>query len=175
MFDDVFMVYLHCSILYTTFYFKDYILSIRERLKNDLNVFMKNRDELKVTSLRHMIGAVQNQEKSGKSEVVFTDEQIVGLISKEVKKRRDTAEEFMRVGAVERAERENAEAVFLSEYVPEQPSEEDVVAAVNSVLSGFDAPTMKDMGSVMRQVGDMFAGVPLDNKFVSGLVRSRLG
>lgn len=149
-------------------------MSIRDVLKNDLNANFKARNELETTTLRMIIGNVQTLEKSGKTEVFFSDEQIVNLISKEIKKRRDTADEFTRVGAGDRAERETAEADFLSRYVPEQPEEADIIAAINSVVSGFDAPTMKDMGSIMKQVGDVFSGVPLDNKFVSEQVRSRL-
>lgn len=149
-------------------------MSIRDVLKNDLNANFKARNELETTTLRMVIGTVQTLEKSGKTEVVFSDEQIVVLIGKEIKKRRDTAEEFIRVGAADRAERETAEADFLTQYMPEQPDEAEVVNVINSVLSGFDAPTMKDMGSIMKQVSENFEGVPLDNKFVSEQVRSRL-
>lgn len=148
---------------------------VRERLKSDLARHFKARDELETMTLRNVLGAVQTLEKSGKTEIVFSDEQIIVLIGKEIKKRRDTAVEFVRVGAAERAVRESAEADFLAQYMPEQPDEAEVVNVIDSVISGFDAPTMKDMGSIMKQVSEEFAGVPLDNRFVSEAVRARLG
>lgn len=147
---------------------------VRERLKSDLARHFKARDELETMTLRNVLGAVQTLEKSGKTEIVFSDEQIIVLIGKEIKKRRDTADEFVRVGAGERAVRETAEADFLAQYMPEQPDEADVLAAVDSVISGFVSPTVKDMGSIMKAVGECFPGVPLDNRFVSGAVRARL-
>lgn len=149
-------------------------MNIREQLKKDLNESLKLKNELAVSSIRMVIGTIQTQEKSGKTAVEFTDSQIIDLIGKEVKKRFDTAEEYKRVGAVDRAKRELDEAHFLQTYLPELPSETHMVSTIDSIFSQYDSPTMRDMGSIMKNVREAYEGVPIDNKFVSDEVKKRL-
>ena len=90
---------------------------LRARLQEDLTYHFKNRDELETSTLRSLLGTVQTLEKSGKVETVYTGEQILAVIGKEVKKRRDTAAEYTGLGVPERAARETAEADFLAAYL----------------------------------------------------------
>ena len=148
-------------------------MTIKEQLKEDLTVALKAGDKLKVSTLRSVIGAVQTQEKSGKTAVEFTEEQVLNVLAKEAKKRLDTSEEFHVLGYTERAETEKAEAEIIQQYLPEAASSEDVKAVVASVMSAFDAPTQQDMGTIMKQAKEQL-GASVDGKMLSDVVRSML-
>lgn len=147
---------------------------LRARLQEDLTYHFKNRDELETSTLRSLLGTVQTLEKSGKVETVYTGEQILAVIGKEVKKRRDTAAEYTGLGVPERAARETAEADFLAAYLPAAPTEAEIIALVESVVGELDGPSIKDMGAVMKSVNQALAGAPVDGKFVAEQVRARL-
>lgn len=159
--------------------------TLKEQLRADLGVNLKARNELETTTLRNTLGAVQSAEKSGKVEVHFDDEQVLALIAKEVKKRRETASEYRELaqrGALttERREhltrqaiREEAEAEVLTKYLPAQLDAETLDSIVNSVIASTGASTIKDMGRVMKEVTAAVKG-QADGKAVSQLVRVKL-
>lgn len=149
-------------------------MNIKEQLKHDLTEALKSQDKLKVSTLRSVIGAVQNQEKSGKTAVEFNDEQIIQVLSKEAKKRLDTSEEYKRLGYPERAETEKSEAEIIQAYLPKQASMEQIQETVNNIISQFEtSPTQKDMGSIMKQAKEEL-GSTVDGKTLSDVVRSLL-
>lgn len=141
---------------------------LKDVLQKDLVTALKGRDELRVSSLRSVIGAVQSEEKGGKTAVVFTDQQVEGVIKRLVKQRKESAEIYENAGAADRAARELAEAEVLEKYLPEQLGEDAVAAIVSEVVAGNpDAP----FGVVMKLVMGRTAG-KADGKLVSTLVRN---
>lgn len=150
--------------------------TIKEQLQADLTTNLKARNELETTTLRNLLGAIQTQEKSGKTSVEFTDEKVLTLIGQEVKKRRDTAVVYEEAGKVDRAARELAEVEVLAKYLPAQLTEEEIEAIVNTEIAEFSKlaePTMKNFGLVMKAVTLQTKG-KADGKVVSALVKSKL-
>jgi uncharacterized protein len=148
--------------------------TLKQTLQADLTTNLKARNELEITTLRSVIGAIQTQEKSGKTAVEFDDAQVLAFIAKEVKKRRDTAAIWTEAAQTERATRETAEADLLATYLPTQLTTEEVEAVITRVLAGFEAPTMRDFGQIMKTVTAETQGTA-DGKFVSEFVRKALG
>lgn len=147
--------------------------TLKDTLKADLTVNLKARNELETTTLRSVLGAIQTQEKAGKTAVEFDDAQVEAVLAKELKKRRETAAEYARVNVPDRAARETAEADFIATYLPEGLSEDEVKAIVADTVAGFDAPTMRDFGAIMKQVVAQVKG-RADGKLVSELVKAQL-
>ena len=142
--------------------------TLKERLRADLTVHLKARHELEITTLRNILGEVQSQEKSGKTAIEFDDAKVLDLIAKETKKRRDSANIYAEAGSPERAERETAEADFLTAYLPTQLTREEITAIVNDVISVYGTG---NFGLVMKNVTLLTKG-RADGKLVSEIVRS---
>lgn len=147
--------------------------TLKEQLQTDLMVNLKARNELQTTVLRSVIGAIQTAEKSGKAAVVFDDAQVEALLTKEFKKRKDTSAEWTKVGVVDRAERENAEAEVLAKYIPAPLTSAELEVIVNTALAGVEAPSMKDFGKIMKEV-TAATGSRADGKVISELVRAKI-
>lgn len=146
---------------------------LREQLAADMKTAMRSQDKFTLGVLRSVLGEVQTAEKSGKSAQVFTDEQVAAVLRKEVKKRTDTAKIYSDAGHAERAETELNEAKVLSAYLPAELDEDAVVALIDAEVAKLDAPSMRDMGKVMKAVNAEIAG-RFDGKRTSELVRARL-
>lgn len=147
-------------------------MNIKEKLKLDLTDALKNHEKLKVSTLRSVIGAIQTQEKSGKTAEDFNDEQVLQVLSKEAKKRLDTSEEYAKLGHMDRAETERNEATIIQAYLPEQTTLEEIKVAVQLIVDSMqEPPTQKDMGLLMKQAKEKF-GSTADGKTLSDVVRS---
>lgn len=129
-------------------------MTLKTRLKQDFMENYKARNQNAVMVLRSVNAAIATEEKSGKTAVEFSDDQVEKLIAREVKKRRATADEFAKVGETERSEKETWEAEFLAQYLPEQLSEDEIRGIVQEVLDelGPDAQQGMIMKNVMSQV-----------------------
>lgn len=147
--------------------------TLKDTLKADLTVNLKARNELETTTLRSVLGAIQTQEKAGKTAVEFDDAQVEAVLAKELKKRRETAAEYARVNVPDRAARETAEADFIATYLPKGLTEDEVKAIVAETVADFDAPSMRDFGAIMKQVVAQVKG-RADGKLVSELVKAQL-
>lgn len=154
---------------------------IIETLKSDLITAMKTasktedvavqkEQEAKKTVLRALIGAVQTAEKSGKTSVEFSDEQVLTLLGSEAKKRRETAGIYADAAEPERAAVELAEVEIISAYLPSQLTEKEVRTIVHEVVSEMDAPVF---GLVMKNVTARTKG-RADGKVVSAIVKEAL-
>ncbi|MDD4901228.1 MAG: GatB/YqeY domain-containing protein [Patescibacteria group bacterium] len=125
-------------------------MNLLEKINQDLKQAMKSKDTLTVSTLRMLIAAARNKEISlrqdGKAEL--SDEQIVEVISSEIKKRRDSVEAYVQGGRQELADKESAEIKILEKYLPAQLSDEELAKAIESVV----AAGAKDFGKVMGQV-----------------------
>ena len=151
-------------------------MSLKERLRADLTTAMKARDELRASTLRMVLSAVTNAEVAGKSAKVLSDDEVVGVLTTEAKKRREAATAFADGGRAESAERERAEAAVIADYLPEQLTEAEVAEIVTAAVAstGAAAEGMKAMGKVMGVVTPQVKG-RADGGAVAAEVRRQLG
>jgi uncharacterized protein YqeY len=145
-----------------------------DQVKNDLIEAQKERDELRVSTLRLLLTAAKNF-AIAKESVNYqpTDDEIISVIQKEVKQRREAIEQFLAGGREELAIKEDKEIAFLEGYLPEQLSEEEVRKIVDDIISKEGASSMTDMGKVM---GILYADLKgkADMTLVSKFVREKL-
>ena len=150
-----------------------FVMTIKDVLKADLTAALKSRDTFATMTLRTVLGAIQTQEKAGKTAVEFSDEQVLNVIAKEAKKRNETAEEYTRLGQNDRAEKELAEAVLLAKYLPEQLSNEEVSMIVDVIMKDFPNASQRDMGAIMKLVNEQVSG-RAEGRLVAELVKANL-
>ncbi|WP_431709440.1 GatB/YqeY domain-containing protein [Glutamicibacter uratoxydans] len=151
-------------------------MSLKERLHDDSIVHLKAGNELEKTTLRNILSAIGTKEKSGKNPTAMTDQEVETLLRKEVANREETAKIATAEGLSERAERELAEAEFISTYLPKALSRDEAQGIVDRIMAELAADhelTMKDMGKAMRLIGAEIAG-RFDGKAVSDMVRAKL-
>jgi uncharacterized protein YqeY len=131
---------------------------LKNRLRADLATSMKARDQLRTRTLRMALTSVTNEEVSGPEARELTDDEVVKVLTKEAKKRRDAAEAFEAAGRADRAAAERAEGEVLASYLPAQISDEDLVAIVTLAIDQTGATGMSAMGQVMKAVQPQVAG-----------------
>lgn len=151
--------------------------ALKQRLRDELTAAMRARDELRTSTLRMALTAVTNEEVSGKTSRKLTDEEVVTVLGREAKKRREAAEAFSEAGRPELAAREEAEGEVLADYLPEQLADEELTAIVADAVSkaiadGAEGP--RAMGSVMKLVQPKVSG-RADGGRVAAEVRKQLG
>ena len=146
---------------------------LKERLKSDLNTSMKARDEVTTATLRMALTAVTNEEVAGKAARELSDDDVLKVLGREAKKRREAAEAFDAAGRAELANRERAEGEVLDRYLPAQLSDGELGELVASAITEAGATSPRDMGAVMKIVQPHVAG-RADGKRVSDEVRRRL-
>ena len=135
--------------------------TLKEKLKADLDAAIRGRDELRSSTLRLTITAITMEEVAGKSKRELSDDEVLKVIAKEAKKRREAAEAFAQGGRAESAERERAEGVLLDAYLPKQLSDEEldgIVAAAVAEAKAAGAEGPRAMGAVMKIVSPKVAG-----------------
>jgi uncharacterized protein YqeY len=146
---------------------------LKTRLRADLTTAMKARDELGTATLRMLLTAVTNEEVSGSTAQVLSDEQVTAVISREAKKRREAAEAFTQGNRPEQAQRELDEERVLMAYLPEQLTDEELTSLVTQAITEAGATEPRQMGIVMKAVQPAIAG-RADGKRVSDEVRRQL-
>lgn len=146
---------------------------LKDRLKTDLTTAMKARDELTTATLRMTLAAVTTEEVAGKQARELSDEEVLGVIRREGKKRRESAEAFDAAGRTELAERERAETTVLDRYLPAQLSDDELTEIVRTAVADTGASGPQAMGQVMKAVQPRIAG-RADGKRVSDEVRRQL-
>ncbi|MCX5391596.1 GatB/YqeY domain-containing protein [Streptomyces sp. NPDC006482] len=135
--------------------------TLKEKLKADLDAAIRGRDELRSSTLRLTITAITMEEVAGKSKRELSDDEVLKVIAKEAKKRREAADAFAQGGRTESAERERAEGVLLDAYLPKQLSDEEldgIVAAAVEEAKAAGAEGPRAMGAVMKIVNPKVAG-----------------
>lgn len=149
---------------------------LKARMQSDLTEAIRNRDELTAATLRMALTAVRSEEVSGTTARELTDDEVVTVLGREVKKRREAATAFADGGRAERAERERAELGVLQTYLPAQLSDEELAAIVAEAVAAVAAEGgsgMAAMGRVMKSVQPKVAGLAEGGR-VAALVRSAL-
>jgi uncharacterized protein YqeY len=146
---------------------------LKEQLQTDLNVAMKARDEVTVATLRMALTSVTTEEVAGKAARALSDDEVLKVLTREAKKRREAAEAFDAAGRDELAARERAEGAVLDRYLPAQMADEELGDLVAAAIAETGASSPRDMGAVMKVVVAKVAG-RADGKRVSDEVRRRL-
>jgi uncharacterized protein YqeY len=131
---------------------------LKDRLQNDLTTAMKARDELRTATLRMVLTAIKTEEVAGGAARELDDAEVLKVLAREGKKRREAAEAFADGGRTELAERERAEGAIVEEYLPAQLSDEDLTALVATAIAETGATSPQQMGLVMKLVTPQVAG-----------------
>ncbi|MFJ9728338.1 GatB/YqeY domain-containing protein [Streptomyces sp. NPDC101209] len=136
--------------------------TLKSKLQEDLNAAIKERDELRSSTLRLTLTAITKEEVAGKEKRELSDDEVLKVITKEAKKRREAADAFAQGGRTESAEREKAEGELLAAYLPKQLSDEELNTIVADAVaeakaSGAEGP--RAMGAVMKIVNPKVAGL----------------
>lgn len=149
---------------------------LKDRLRADLTTAIKARDDVRSSTLRMVLTAITNAEVAGKESRELTDEDVLGVLTSEGKKRREAAEAFDGAGRVEQAAKERAELEVLTDYLPEQLSTEEISALVNEAIevTGARDDGMRAMGKVMGALQPKVKG-RADGGAVAAEVRRQLG
>jgi len=149
------------------------VSELKERLHADLNVAMKARDELTTATLRMALTAVTNEEVAGKTARQLSDDEVLKVLGREAKKRKEAAEAFDAANRPELSARERAEGQVLDRYLPAQLGDDELAELVAAAVAESGATSPRDMGAVMKIVQPRVAG-RADGKRVSDEVRRRL-
>jgi len=136
----------------------DVTMKLKEKLESDLATAIKARDEVRTRTLRMALTAVRNEEVAGKKARELSDEDVVKVLSREAKKRREAAAAFADAGRAEQAQAERDEGAVLEEYLPAQLTDEELSALVADVIAETGAAGPKAMGQVMKAVNPKVAG-----------------
>jgi uncharacterized protein YqeY len=156
----------------------DLMAELKTRLQNDLTAAIKGRETVKAGALRMTLSAITNEEVSGKSARVLSDDEVLKVITREVKKRKEAAEAFAGAGRAEQAELEKSEGSILEGYLPAQLGDDELVALVDAAVAEVAAqlgeqPGQRQMGQVMKAVNAKVAG-RADGGRVAGAVKAKL-
>ncbi len=136
---------------------------LKDRLRADLTTALKAKDSTTVATLRMALAAISNEEVAGKSSRELRDEEVLTVLGREAKKRREAAEAFAAAGRVELAGRERAEGDVLAGYLPVQLADDELAGLVNDAVSEVTAalgepPGPRQMGQVMKAATAKVAG-----------------
>ncbi len=148
-------------------------MGLKEILQHDLTEAIRSRDELKSGTIRMVLTAITNEEVSGKEARTLTEPELITVLSREAKKRREAAEAFSEGGRPDRAEREKLEGEFIITYLPAQLSEAEIKELISSAIAETGASGPAGMGQVMKIISPKIAG-KADGGTVSALVKAAL-
>jgi len=145
-----------------------------DQIQKDIVIAMKAKDEARLSTLRMVKSALQL--KTVEKMSPLDDKESQAVLSTLIKQRKESIEQFTKGGRQEMADKEAAEIVVIESYLPKAASEADIAAGVKSVIAEMGSPTMKDMGTVMKNAMAKFSasGVRVDGKVVSDIVKKEL-
>ena len=149
-------------------------MGLKEKLQADLTEAIRGRDEVKSGTIRMLLSAITNEEVAGKAAKVLTDAEIITVLSRETKKRREAVEAFTAAKRDDLANKEKAEAVVIAQYLPEQLGEAEIKKMITEAIAETNAAGPAGMGLVMKVLQPKIAG-KADGGIVSSLVKAALG
>ncbi|MBQ2946488.1 MAG: GatB/YqeY domain-containing protein [Bacilli bacterium] len=144
---------------------------MKQNLLNDLVVAMKSQDKETLSVLRMVKGAIQLEEINKKSEL--SDEDFIGVVSKQIKTRKESIAEFEKAGRTDLVDQTKKEIEILNKYMPEQLSEEEVLKVIDEAFNALNPQTQSDMGKLMGYVTPRLKG-KADMSFVSKTIKEKL-
>ena len=147
-------------------------MEIREKILADIKSAMVSKDTVKLNTLRFLNSAIKNKEIDSRPTPITADD-IMAVIKKLVKQRKESIEQFQTAGRTDLVDAESAELKVLETYLPAQMSREQIEAIVAEVIAATGAKTIKDMGTVMKEAMVRTAG-SADGKLISEVIKSKL-
>ena len=148
-------------------------MGLKEKLQADLTDAIRARDEVKSGTVRMLLTAITNEEVAGKEVRILVDAEIITVLSREAKKRREAAEAFDSAGSKDRAELERKEGGIIAEYLPAQLSEAELKEMIAAAIAESGATGPAGMGLVMKVLSPKIAG-RADGAAVSAAVKAAL-
>lgn len=146
---------------------------LKSKLQSDLNDAIKSRNTVVAETIRMVLSAITNEEVAGKEKKELSDAEVITVLTREAKKRREAAEAFEQGGRADRAAAERAEGEVIAGYLPEQLSEDDLNKLIAETIAAVGASGPADMGKVMGALKAKVAG-KADGALVSTLVKAAL-
>jgi len=146
-------------------------MALNDDVIKDMTLAMKEQDKFKLSVLRMLKSALQLEKISKKHDL--SDEEVIAVIKKQVKMRKDSVVEYEKYNKTEEVENLNKEIEILSTYLPEELSEEEINKVLDEIFDELKPESIKDMGKVMKEATTRFAG-RADGSLVSNLVKERL-
>ena len=146
---------------------------LKERLRADLTDAMRSRDQVRLRTLRMALTAITNEEVAGSATRELSDDDVLKVLTREAKKRREAAEAFAAAGRADQAEAERAEGEVLASYLPAQLSDEELAGLVAAAVAETGATGLPGLGKVMKAVTPRVAG-RADGARVAAEVRRQL-
>jgi Uncharacterized conserved protein len=147
------------------------MFELKARITEDMKSAMRAKDKDTLKAIRMILGAVKQKEVDDRIEL--NDAQVMSVIQKMVKQRKDSISQFKDAGRTDLVDVEEAELVIINNYMPEQLSEAEVAAAVDKAIADSGASSMQDMGKLMGLLKGQLDG-KADMGAVSGLIRAKL-
>jgi uncharacterized protein len=149
------------------------VAELKDRLRADLNAAMRARDQVRMRTLRMALSSITNEEVAGASARQLSDDEVMKVLTREARKRREAAEAFGAAGRTDQAAAERAEGEVLAGYLPAQLSDDELSALVTAAIAETGASGMAGMGQVMKTLTPQIAG-RADGARVAAEVRRRL-
>lgn len=146
-------------------------MNLNDRIMNDLKESMKNKDSFKLSVIRMVKGAIQLEKINKKRDL--TDEEVIDVISKQIKLRKDSINEFTKAGRNDLVENTQKEVEILNEYMPEQLSIEEVNKIIDEAFLKLNPTSSKDMGLIIKEVSPKVKG-RTDMGEVSKIIKDKL-
>jgi len=148
-------------------------MSLKEKISDDLKAAMLKRQKDRLEPLRAVKSAFQLAATEGGTHDISSDQELI-IIQKLIKQRKESAEIYLSQNRKDLYDKEMEEAKIIEEYLPEQISEEDLVATLNEIIQSTGASSIKDMGKVMSHATARLAG-RADNKLIASKIKELLG
>lgn len=149
-------------------------MALEQQIQKDIMAAMKAKDQVRLNAVRSIKSAILLAKTAEGAAGELTDGDIVKLIQKLAKQRKEAAEQYVTAGRQELADNELAEAAILAEYLPKQLSPEEVEARLREIIAEVGASAPSDMGKVMGVATKRLAGLA-DGRTISGIVKQILG
>jgi uncharacterized protein YqeY len=149
-------------------------MGLKEKLQSDLTDAIRSRAEVKSGTIRMLLAAITTEEVSGKVARVLKDDEIITVLSREAKKRREAVEAYVAAKRDDLADKERAEGEVIAQYLPARLSEDEIKKMIADAISETGAAGPAGMGLVMKVLSPKIAG-KADGGVVSGLVKAALG
>ena len=146
-------------------------MGLKDQIPEDLKSALRERKSFELNVLRMLQASIKNKEIDNRGEL--NDEQVIQVVSSEIKKRRDAAEEYTKVNREDAAETEKQEIEILMKYMPEQLSEDEITSKVLEIITKSGACGLKDLGMVMKPAISELKG-KAEGKLINQIVRKEL-
>src|SRR5215468_8655658 len=149
-------------------------MGLNDQIQKDMVEAMRSRDELRLSTLRMVKSAIKNKEIDKRAPL--DDKEAQQVLATLIKQRRDSIEQFQKGGRQELADKEAAEIIIIEGYLPKAMGEAEITVTVKATIAEMGSPTMKDMGTVMKNVMAKLqaSGARVEGKMVSEIVKKNL-